>query len=399
MRAQQHRFSLPLFLLSSLSLTLTLLSGCGTTSSSFSSPPPPQTNNGGGAGDASCPSVTLQQAQGPTSGIAPFPPAAQVPPPNPGSTSAGSVCVSTPSNGSTVSSPAHIVASANLNNRIAYMRVYVDGAPTLFTFYNAIDQHLWMDNGTHNIVVLATDNQGNNASTSFSVNVVPPAAQSMTNLQNLAGWEPCTALFDPGHPRAGQICAAGLGNAVASLTQNQSSPSLSGSSAKFSIGGPEGYSNELWTQWLGGGSNTTHFIYDLYFYIDNPSVTQALEFDVNQSFGGKRWVYGTECNIRADGVWDVWDGRPGHGWTPTSVPCKGFPANTWIHLVWTFERVGDQVHYISVQVGDTVYPVDQYQSNEPVWVMEDINVAFQMDGDINQEPYSVWLDNVTLTTY
>jgi hypothetical protein len=50
-------------------------------------------------------------------------------------------------------------------------------------------------------------------------------------------------------------------------------------------------------------------------------------------------------------------------------------------------------------VGDTVYPVDQYQSYQEVWDMEDINVAFQMDGDYAQQPYNVWLDNVTLTTY
>ncbi|HVP63745.1 MAG TPA: Ig-like domain-containing protein [candidate division Zixibacteria bacterium] len=395
MRPQQYLLSLPLLAVAALLFTLALLSGCGTSASSSSAPPP--TSGGGGSSD--CPSVMLQEALGPSTGTAPLPDPAPVPPPNPGSTSSGSVCVSTPANGATVNSPAHIVASASLKSRIKYMRVYVDGTPTLFTFFNSIDQHLWMADGAHNVEVLATDDQGNNVSTTFSVNVAPPATQSITNIQNMSGWEPCTDLFDPGHPRAGQICAAGLGPATASLTQDQSSPSLSGSSAKFSLTGGHIYSNELWTQWLGGGTNTTHFIYDLYFYVDNPSVTQALEFDVNQSFGGQRWVYGTECNLRADGVWDVWDGRPGYGWTPTKVPCTGFPANTWIHLVWTFERVGDQVHYISVQVGDTVYPVDQYQSNEPVWPMEDISVAFQMDDDYAAQPYNVWLDNVTLTTY
>jgi hypothetical protein len=397
MRPQHFLLSQPLFAAAALSITLALfLSGCGTSSSGSSNHTPPP-SSGGGSSSGDCPSVTLQEAVGPTSGVAAFPPPAPVPPPNPGSTGTGSVCVSTPANGATVNSPAHIVASANLQNHIKYMRVYVDGTPTLFTFFNSIDQRLWMADGSHNIIVLATDDQGNNSSTSFTVNVAPPATQSITDIQNMPAWEPCTDLFDPGHPRGGQICAAGLGPATATMAQNQSSPSLSGSSTKFSLTGGHIYSNELWTQWLGGGTNTTHFIYDLYFYVDNPAVTQALEFDVNQSFGGHRWVYGTECNIRADGVWDVWDGV--NGWTPTKVPCTGLPANTWIHLVWTFERVGNQVHYISVQVGDTVFPVDQYQNFEPVWTMEDINVAFQMDDDYAAQPYNVWLDKVTLTTY
>lgn len=163
------------------------------------------------------------------------------------------------------------------------------------------------------------------------------------------------------------------------------------------MGGPTAYSNELWTKYLGGGSAPTHFTYDLSFYIDHPEFAQALEFDVNQTFENTRWVFGTECNLRGDGVWDVWDGVK--GWQPTSVPCKSLPANTWNHLVWTFERVGNQVHYISVQLNGTTYPLDLYHSNQPTWPLEGIDVAFQMDGDYRQDPYNVWLDNVTLNAY
>jgi hypothetical protein len=67
------------------------------------------------------------------------------------------------------------------------------------------------------------------------------------------------------------------------------------------------------------------------------------------------------------------------------------------HLIWQFERAGNQVHYISVSVNDQTYPVDLYKSYEPNSTMEDIGVAFQMDGDYAQQPYNVWLDKVTLT--
>ncbi len=65
--------------------------------------------------------------------------------------------------------------------------------------------------------------------------------------------------------------------------------------------------------------------------------------------------------------------------------------------MWQFERVGNQVHYISVSVTDQTHPLDLYKANESYWTMEDTDVAFQMDGDYAQQPYNVWPDNVTLT--
>lgn len=93
---------------------------------------------------------------------------------------------------------------------------------------------------------------------------------------------------------------------------------------------------------IAGGNNVSHFTYDLCFYIDNPNASQALEFDINQTFGGNRWVWGSECNFNGSGKWDIWNDVT--GWQPTIYDCKPFAANTWIHLVWNVERVGNQVH-------------------------------------------------------
>lgn len=180
------------------------------------------------------------------------------------------------------------------------------------------------------------------------------------------------------------------------MTQDQSTPSLSGSSMELTIGGPLPYTNELYTNYLAGGSNVSHFTYDLDFMVDQPDNPQALEFDVNQTFNNSRWVFGTECNFKGDGVWDVWDGLL-NKWVPTSVPCNPVQANVWNHLVWNFERVGNQVHYISVELNGQTTIVDQYQSNQPFWSIEDIDIAFQMDLDGSAQPYTVWLDNVTLS--
>ena len=57
------------------------------------------------------------------------------------------------------------------------------------------------------------------------------------------------------------------------------------------------------------------------------------------------------------------------------------------------------MHYISLTVGDQTYNVDTYYSNQSNWTLEEIDVAFQMDGNYKQEPYNVWLDKVQLTAY
>lgn len=210
------------------------------------------------------------------------------------------------------------------------------------------------------------------------------------NLQESPNWTSCSAVIG-----ADNTCAAGLGVAVSSLQQGQSSPSLDGSAADFSLSGKTAYSNELYWTPIGGGNSVSHFTYDLWFYINNGNAPQSLEFDVNQAFGGTRWTWGTQCDFDQTHHWDIWDPL-NEVWRPTSVPCNHFPSNTWVHLIWSFERVGNQVHYISVSVADQVYDLDIYYTAQPNWTQEEIDIAFQMDGNYAQQPYSVWLDEVNL---
>lgn len=302
-----------------------------------------------------------------------------------------------------MTSPVTLTAGASLTpGPIEYQRVYIDGSADYFTFYNQFTGLFWMPTGKHNLEVLATDAKGNNVSTNVNVNVTGAASNpTIANIQNMPNWEPCSALYPPGSPRAGQLCAAGEGDAQSTMTENVSSPSLSGSSAHLTMGGSTPYSNELYTMNLGGGDSPTKFTYDLYVMVDNPAAPQALEFDVNQTINNTRWTWGTECNFNGNypntGEWDVWNGAPNTGWVKTTVPCPPFPANQWVHIVWQFERVGQQVHYISLQVDDKTYPLDVSYSAQPDWSMGQINVAFQMDGNAKQDPYNVWLDKVNLT--
>jgi len=294
-----------------------------------------------------------------------------------------------------------VVASATPKNPIFFMRVYVDQLALYFTYTNSINTQLFVAPGQHTVEVMAEDTSGYISATIVNVTVTTQAQTTISGIQNMSGWQTCAADFPAGSGRAGQLCASGNPNPPTfSMTQGQSSPAMDGQSAEFSVSGPNAYSNQLSFNAIAGGNNVSHFIYDLYFYIDNPTAPQALEFDVNQGFGGYRWVWGSECNFRGETppMWDIWDDASSL-WRETSIPCNPFPANTWVHLIWTIERVGNQVHYISLQVGNQVYNVDTYYNNQLDWTLEEIDVAFQMDMAQPPLPYNVWLDEVNLTAY
>lgn len=224
-------------------------------------------------------------------------------------------------------------------------------------------------------------------------NTPPGNATVVPTIQDQSGWSDCSATIGGNF-----TCAAGLGQAVAWMAENQTTPSVSGASAEFHLGGAVGYSNNLWWKNLDTNSTATHFEYDFWLLAPDPSLPQALEFDVNQSFGGTRWVFGTECNLDGNGRWDVWDASPPNGhWAPSQLGCPRLAPNTWAHFVWHFERVADQVHYVKLTVNGTDYTVDMYQATQQNWNSNQLTVAVQLDGNSTQQPYSVFIDNVTLT--
>jgi hypothetical protein len=232
--------------------------------------------------------------------------------------------------------------------------------------------------------------QSGSGSSSPAIPGVPAGATTQEAVQTLPNWQWCTAELN------GKPCASGLGNATSTLTQEQQTPSLSGNSSQYTLGGHTAYSNALWWKSFGPNSTPTHFVYDLYFYINDPNAPEALEFDINQSFNGQRYTWGTECSYRDTGHWDIWNSEA-ERWETTDVPCPVVSGQTWHHLTWQGDRVNGQVHFISVTLDGNVSTVDKYYNPQPNYAGSDVNVAFQMDGDYRQDPYDVWLDNVTLS--
>jgi len=304
------------------------------------------------------------------------------------SASSGVVNVTSPANNVTIASPFQVIASASASNPITAMQIYLDGQLVFANNAASLNTSVSASTGSHSLVVQAWDSSGAFYKQPLTITVsssVPPNAIVQSQIQSMSGWENCT------------VCAGAGGNgspAGFSVQQFQASPSLSGSSAQFNIWGSTPYSDVLWWKQLGGNDGIANFKYDLDFYMTQPQLAQALEFDVNQSNGYTKFIFGTQCNIRDGGVWDIWD-TAGGAWRHTNIACPPPAAFTWHHLTWEFTRNDNQTIYVAL----TFDGVKQYL-NQAYWAMpvsaSEINVAFQMDGDYAQHPYSVWLDNVTL---
>jgi hypothetical protein len=212
-------------------------------------------------------------------------------------------------------------------------------------------------------------------------------ATTYSNIDQMSGWTSCS------------VCAGAGGSgpsAYHSMKQNVSSPSMDGRSAQFFLGGSTPYSNALWWKQLGANDNAANFVYDLYYYIKNPSASQALEFDVNQSRSSKKFIFGTECDFKNMKVWKVYDPYNAK-WRATSIACSVPKAYAWHHVVLEFHRSSTpSTSFISVTINGSKHYFNRSYAPRSTGARE-INVAFQMDGNKYQSDYTVWVDKIKLT--
>ncbi|HEY1271357.1 MAG TPA: hypothetical protein VGF08_05210, partial [Terriglobales bacterium] len=193
--------------------------------------------------------------------------------------------------------------------------------------------------------------------------------------------------------------------------QGITSPAVGTVSTRFDVGGSVAYSDALFVNHLlGDGSilgildkdetllhSIHHLVYDVYFYSDHLEKAHALEFDLGMSLAGRSHMFGTECRTEANKVWAVWDTQ-GKNWVNTSVPCTAVDGK-WNHLILKFQRTSDyHLIYESITLNGKTYTVNRtYNSLARNW--HGLVVNFQLDGNKNQEDYSVFLDKLNITYY
>jgi len=230
---------------------------------------------------------------------------------------------------------------------------------------------------------------------------------SFSNLQSSGGW----GQYGQGPPSFVDCSPSPCDGITFSMQQGIQSPSMSGESTQYSLGGTAPYNDGLWNNHLIGPfssqglPDTSHslaptlhdFTYDVYFFGSNLALSQALEFDINQFFNSMGFIWGHECRIAGGSEWDVWNNQTAH-WTPTGIPCHP-NNNAWNHLTIQVQRTSNnELLYQSITLNGVTSNLNWTFAPGPApanWY--GVTVNYQMDGNNKQDSYSVYLDNLTFT--
>jgi hypothetical protein len=313
--------------------------------------------------------------------------------------------VTSPANGSTVGTNVPFAATGTTNcaEGVAAMAVWVNNIEKYSVDGAKLSVTIVLPAGTYNAVVQQWDNCGNTATVPLAITVA--AGNAISQIQGMGGWNQWGEL-----PPAYDICSSDpCGGVWWSAYQHLTSNSLSGNMTQFNIGGSTPYSDVLWSNpVMGQGSaslpdtartvipNIHNFIYDAYVFVTNPSVTEALEFDVNMYLNGAGMEWGTQCDHLADGQWDVWNNVDAK-WVPSGVPCN--LVYGWNHVTVQVQRESNNdLVYQTISLNGTTYTLNATVAPFAVpsgWY--GVTVNYQMDGDYKQSPNTTYLDKFNLT--
>ncbi len=323
------------------------------------------------------------------------------------------VTVSSPGSGSTSGSPVHFVASATsaCSKGVAAMGIYT--APYVLAYVSngaTLDTKLSMNPGNYNVVVQHWDNCGGTAKAAVNLSVSGTASggRTFSNLQHGGGWTGY-ALLPPSFGICTSCTASGP-QLKWSWTPNISSPSLDGIATKTVMGGGTAqWGDVLWNNHLIGDFSSQglpdlshtlvpqyhNFTYDVWFWIADASVSQALEFDINQFFGGKSFIWGHECRIAGGHQWDTWNNQTQH-WVPSGIPCNPI-SGAWNHLVIQVQRTStNKLLFHSITLNGKTSVLDRYDTpTARNWY--GITINYQIDGNVNGTPYGVYIDKLNFT--
>ena len=321
-------------------------------------------------------------------------------------TTASGVFVTSPANNSTVGSPVRFAATAATSTcpkGVASIGIYSAPSPdkkVYVTEGDSLNATVSLSPGNYNTVVQAWDYCGGASFTPVTVKVSgEESGNTLTDVQARKGWRGWGELA----PKY-DICSDCQPEVTYSMTQT-------GDATTFKLGGTKPYSDVLWSYPMVGPASVLdlpdkdktlvpglkNFIYDAYFFSSTIGAAQVLEFDVSQYFGGKSFIYGSQCRIAGGHAWDIWDNVNRH-WVSAGAPCNP-KNNDWNHVIVRFQRTSDnKVHYQSITLNGVTHDIDR--TFAPYSAPSDwygITVKFQMDGNKTQTPYSVKVDKLNFT--
>src|SRR5579864_3491140 len=197
--------------------------------------------------------------------------------------SGAGVFVTSPTNNSTVGSPAHFVATSTTSCSlgVASMGIYTGPNQLAYEVGGAsLNTSLNLSPGTYYTTVEEWDKCGGAVTTPIKI-TVSGSGKTLYNIQSSGGWNGY-AQQPPAYGDCIGCTSSGPGTTWA-MYQGVKSPTLSGSSTQFNIGGTMIYTDVLWnnhligdlsSQGLPDSSHTLvptlhNFTYDVYFFSSN----------------------------------------------------------------------------------------------------------------------------------
>lgn len=205
-------------------------------------------------------------------------------------------------------------------------------------------------------------------------------------------------------------CPAPCPESTWSQVFSVASPSKSGEATEFQLNPKMPEADVLFTTNLIGENSPDkpdtdhtllpamhHFTYDADFYLPNPSIANALEFDISLWMDGiAGMTFGTECSFLGDGDWDVWNNATGQ-WIDTQEPCKLHKG--WHHVTLQFRRETDNsTTYEAIVLDGTTYSLNwSYPPTTAPDGWWGLAANYQMDSDHEGHALTTYLDNLSIT--
>jgi hypothetical protein len=148
-----------------------------------------------------------------------------------------------------------------------------------------------------------------------------------------------------------------------------------------------GHGGEIYHVSFATDTQATHFVYDAYVYVADPSQLANLEMDMNDVMAdGRTVILGTQCSTYSKS-WEYTYQSGGHPhWRASNIPCdpKKWAANTWHHIQIASQRDGNGIATYDWVGVDGVYTDFQNATVDSAlslgWAKGDLLINFQIDG-------------------
>jgi hypothetical protein len=305
---------------------------------------------------------------------------------------AANITVASPVNGTTVASPiwvrAHNVGCDGLTPTA--FGFSIDNSGTLYagvTHHDVDATKVGIGSGTHTIHFKSWTSKGICPVVSTTFKVAGGTSSGGTVGSTVTGSIPSYAVGSANLDGKGWISERdkAMPGTARGSTVYPATTSLYDNARKFYMT----YSRKGGVRWhvsFAKDASATHFIYDTYVYIVNPSQVANIELDMNQVMSnGKTVIYGTQCSTYTK-TWEYTYVSGGSHWKSSGIPCnpKNWAAKTWHHIqIASHRNSTGKVTYdwVNLDGAHHVFKNATVNAAESLgWAKGTLLINFQLDG-------------------